>query len=127
MPQVLALITPEVQDNLLPLLDEVGQTLITITERIFQIEGEGDVAFTALPALCTINEAPLQIEIKYTAGDYEYGRDKPFEPSKTQKQALIKAIAVYTEGRLGNFIESVSIFVIPIKGASFTLRTFKKT
>ncbi len=80
------------KETIYTLMNIIGQKLIKIVEDIFGIKGKNDVAFTVVPAIHTINEAPIQIEIKYTVGEDEYGKGEPFEPSKEQKELLAQEI-----------------------------------
>jgi hypothetical protein len=97
MPQVYMVVGPQFhekfpKETIYTLLNIIGQKLIMIVEDVFGIKGKHDVAFTAVQALHTINEAIIQIEIKYTVGEDEYGRGEPFDPPAEQKELLIHKI-----------------------------------
>jgi len=75
--------------------DEVGalgEKLIPSVEEGFGIAGKNDVAFTAVRAVVTENEAAVQIEIRYTAGEDEYGYGKPFDPTEEEQIGVAKFI-----------------------------------
>ena len=93
MPQVYMILAPGVKNDLgIGLIREMGTALIKLVEQMLGIEGKEDVAFTAVEAIVTKNEAPIQIEIRYTAGKDEYGRGKPFDPSEGRQKFLAKHI-----------------------------------
>jgi len=123
MPQVFMILSPEIcekhsKETIYTLMNIFGQTLIKIVEEVFEIEGKHDVAFTAIPALHTINEAPIQIEIKYTVGEDEYGMGKPFDPSKGQREALATKIKEAMAKHMLEF-RSVSVWVRPQRESVF--------
>lgn len=86
MPQIYMIANGKgrVLKNYFPMLISV---LIAAVEKGFGLERLKDVAFTALQyAEWTEGEKDVQIEIRYTAGEDEYNRGKPFDPSlKEQK------------------------------------------
>lgn len=109
MPQVHITLGLGVEDDLgIELIKEMGETLILIVEQFFKIEGKNDVAFTAISAIATKNEAPIQVEIRYTAGKDEYEWGKPFDPSEGDQLLLANRI-IYANKHLttGKFKTSV--------------------
>ena len=123
MPQVFMILSPKIcekysKETIYTLMNIFGQTLIKIVEEVFGIEDKHDVAFTAIPALHTINEALVQIEVKYTVGEDEYGMGKPFDPSKEQKEALATKIKEAIAKYMLEFC-SVSVWVRPQRESLF--------
>ena len=98
MPQVYLIISPAAKDFLKQkgqgevLLCELGNTLIHAVEVAFGLVGRNDTAFTAMFAEATVNEAGVQVEVRYTAGEDEYGWGKPFDPTKEQQKHVVKII-----------------------------------
>jgi len=93
MPQIFAILGTETRALFID--DEVrilGKQLIPLVEVGFGITGEDDVAFTAIRAVATINEAAIQIEIRYTAGKDEYGWEKPFDPTEEEQEMVAKSV-----------------------------------
>lgn len=104
MPQVHITLAPGVLDVLgLEILTEVGETLVKIIEQFFGIEGKKDGAFTAIEALATYNEAPIQVEVRSTVGKDEYKKGRPFDPSERDQEILagkvLETIRNLTEDR----------------------------
>jgi hypothetical protein len=91
MPQLFMIIGKKAQGQGLD-LEEIGQALIKTVEEVFDLEGKNDVAFTAVNAAHTISEQPIQVEVRYTAGEDEYKRGKPFDPPESQRRMLADAI-----------------------------------
>lgn len=131
VPQVLMIVAPRLvpafsEEDGEKRLEKIGQALISKTEQAYSLEGKNDVAFTAIPALCVIGDADIQLEVRFTAGEDEYGQGKPFEPSKTLMGALALALMdVLVEGLLSEVeppISSLSVWVIPLKGTLYKYR-----
>ncbi len=100
------------------IINEIGTTLISLVEQFFKIEGRNDVAFTAVSAIATINEAPIQVEIRYTAGRDEYGQGKPFDPSEEEQELLASLIMGVVQGlTLGKY--KVSVWCKPYHNSVF--------
>lgn len=103
--------------------------LIETVENAFGIKGFSDVAFTACePAFYTKDEADVQIEIRYTAGEDEYNRGKPFDPS-LEEQLLLEDQIHYV---FDKFLEkyklphlSLSVWCKPHYKSLFKLFDFK--
>ena len=70
----------------------LGKRLISVVEKEFSIEGMNDTAFTSVRAFSDRNEAAVQVEVRYTAGEDEYGRGEPFDLSEEEQRKLIQAI-----------------------------------
>ena len=114
MPQVFMMVGPKLherfpKETLYTLLNVIGQKLIGVVDEVFGIQGKHDVAFTAVKALHVINEAPVQIEIKYTVGEDEYGRGEPFDPPAEQKELLATKVKALMDLNLPAFPASVWI------------------
>jgi len=122
MPQVFMIVGPALQEKfpketVHTILNVIGQTLIKVVEEAFEIEGKHDVAFTAVPALYVFKEADIQIEIKYTVGEDEYDRGKPFDPPTEQKELLIEKIKKKMKQTFPGY--SVSVWIRPQRESLF--------
>jgi hypothetical protein len=97
MPQVYVILGPATRAQLPePTIHELGCYLLGVVEVEFGIVGENDTVFTAVRAATTIDEADVQIEIRYTAGGDEYKRGQPFNPSlDTQERCANKLEAAF--------------------------------
>lgn len=99
--------------------------LVEAVEDVFDIKGLDDVAFTACePAFCTKGEADVQIEIRYTAGQDEYNRGKPFNPSLKEQQLLAERIHEVFDKFLGGHRLphlSLSVWCKPYYNSDFGL------
>jgi len=89
MPQVFMILDPSVwliisEEK----LEDLNQSLIRVTERVFGLEGKKDGACTVVKAETTINEAQIQVEVRYTAGEDEYHTGTPFDPPKKVQEQL---------------------------------------
>jgi hypothetical protein len=84
--------------------------IVKSTEGIFQVPVKDDVAVTVVKSVLTINEADIQIEIRYTAGKDEYHKGKPFDPTEQQQKKLAKKILKITKKYFGSrYVASVWI------------------
>ena len=98
MPQVYVILGPEAKASLdqkvhgAQMLCELGAFLINTVEISFAISGRNDVAFTAVSALATVQEAGVQIEIRYTAGTDEYDRGEPFDPTRDEQKRISERV-----------------------------------
>lgn len=120
MPQVFMMIAPEAQKELFDeKLKNLGHSLIEVTARGFGIEDEDDVTFTAVNVDCTVGEAPIQVEVRYTVGEDEYNREVPFVPSREQMDALCDAIiiAIGKQQILSRW--RTSVWVRPVRDSVF--------
>ena len=125
MPQVFMILSPGEDGNakcgaaiannyVLPLLEK---TLISLTEQIFGIEDKNDVALTVIIAKRTKNEADIQVEVRYTAGEDEYGKGKPFNPSKEKQEELASAIIKEIKEHVTGL--TVSAWIVPFYHSVF--------
>lgn len=93
MPQVKVVIDPEAirffSKYRYELLEKKFKAAV---EEGFGLAGKNDVAFTALAALYTKNEADIQVEVGYTVGEDEYDQGKPFKPSRKEQETLVELI-----------------------------------
>lgn len=120
MPQVALMIAPHVQEKMKSKISELGTALIADVEEVFGLKEKNDVAFSALNLACVIGEADVQVEVRYTAGEDEYQRGKPFNPSKGEKEKLIEAMSKTLRRVLNGIADSASIWPIPIRESEFS-------
>ena len=76
----------------------LAPNLILAVEKAFGIEGKNDTAVTcASRPEFVVGEADLQIEVRYTAGEDEYGWGRPFDPTRAEQEKAAELIrmAVY--------------------------------
>ncbi len=73
-------------------LTQLGDELTPVVERCFGIVGKKDTACTAISGASVLEEADVQIEIRYTAGQDEYCRGVPFDPTLEVQKKLSKRI-----------------------------------
>lgn len=93
MPQIYMILAPGVERVLADKFPLLGSLLIRTVEEAWGLEDLNDVAFTGCcPTICVINEHKVQIEIRYTAGEDEYDRGEPFNPTPTKQRELAKQI-----------------------------------
>jgi len=93
MPQVYMIITTYAEDVLKENISPLASELISTVEKEFELEGFGDVALTIpAPVLYIKGEADVQIEVRYTAGEDEYNRGEPFNPSPKEQEKLAERI-----------------------------------
>lgn len=118
MPQVYVILGPEVNVSLqngtyyLSFQDTLNQ-IIKATERIFEVPHiENDVAITVVNSIFTINEAEIQVEVRYTAGKDEYKKGKPFNPSENQQIKLAQQISKFMRKAFMNRY-TVSVWIKP--------------
>lgn len=117
MPQIKVFLNPKAL-NVIPSesFNELGTRLSLVLEATFGIQGKDDVAFDVFGVLYTMNEAPVQIEVLYTAGEDEYGTGKVFDPSqKEQDSAITNILAAFAEFLKAKSIDSVvpSVWIRP--------------
>lgn len=93
MPQVYIILGPNVLKNLgNELVNAIGFRVMADVEDAFHIREEQDVALTIIEAVSIFGDTDIQIEIRYTAGEDEYGRGEPFNPSKKDQDSLITLV-----------------------------------
>lgn len=106
-------------------LNRMGDALIPAVERAFGIEGKNDTAVTMLNDISTINEADIQIEIRYTAGHDEYGWGRPFDPTLDEQKLLAEAIQCavdrFLEKENGKADFSLSVWCKPYYNSHFQM------
>lgn len=103
-------------------LDVLARKLISTTEIALGLVGLKDVTFTAISALCTKNEADVQIKIEYTAGKDEYGRGHSFDPTTEEQESLAIEIKRVFDDFLKNagvHPMSLSVWCIPYYNTVF--------
>lgn len=89
MPQIYVIPTLHAYSVLQEKLGALAERLVSIVETTWLLEDLDDVTFTAiLPAVFTLGERDVQIEIRYTAGKDEYNRGEPFNPSLEEQEKL---------------------------------------
>jgi len=121
MPQIVTIVAPGAEEKLPKgALDDFEKKVVELTEMIFGIKGENDVAITRLNATKTVNEADLQFEVRYTTGEDEYDRGEIFDPTVGQRKELSDMIISTARIVLlaGDNVE-VSAWVKPIYGSRF--------
>lgn len=62
-------------------IGDLGRALISDVENVYNLESESDVVFTVLNVCYVIDEADVQVEIRYTAGEDEYEVGDKFNDS----------------------------------------------
>jgi len=115
MPQVLLMVKPDVIQG--RDLEALGQILITGVERTWP-ETKGDVTFSILFLACTIGEADVQVEVRYTAGGEEYIEGEVFDPSYERKGQLVDALLLGLRSMLPPNT-SFTVWVMPVKESVF--------
>ena len=76
----------------------LAERLTIAVETAFGIQGENDVAFDVFHIVYARNEAPVQIEVAYTAGADEYARGQSFDPGESeQKEAIVLIVTAFYE------------------------------
>jgi hypothetical protein len=117
MPQIVVILNPEgLRAIERHTFDDLDSCLTKAVEAAFGIEGENDVAFDVSHMVYTRNEAPVQIEVFYTAGEKEYGRKEPFDPTRTQRKlAIAKIRKAFREFRRSHKIAAItpSVWIRP--------------
>lgn len=110
-------------------LKELGRLLIPVVENEFGIEEHNDTAYTGINEISTINEADLQIEIRYTAGRDEYQWGKPFDPTLDEQKRLAEAIKLVVDEFLRKTCHrvgpSLSIWCKPFYNSHFQMWGYK--
>jgi len=70
-------------------LEELGRILMRVVEEDFDLKGLNNVAFSVPELLVRADgEKDVQLEIRYTAGEDEYGWGRPFDPSLVDQYLL---------------------------------------
>jgi hypothetical protein len=124
MPQIFVMLSPFVQLSLglrerdmLKYLDDAISPLVVSVWGV----PEKDVAFSAMDLAYTRNEAHVQIEVRYTAGEDEYGTGTSFEPTKEKRGQLITEINwAVSESLREKYGFSCSAWTKPYKESTFS-------
>lgn len=122
MPQVFIMIRPRVQNREElqgEKLEALGQALMADVERTWP-ETREDVALSVVSLVYAFKEADVQVEVRYTAGEDEYGTGKIFDPSKEEKERLVAAMTKTLTDALSGCADSVSVWPIPIRDSVFS-------
>ena len=105
---------------------KLADRFVAAVEKRFDIEGLNDTAHTIVEAFSTKGETEIQVEVRYTAGEDEYGKGIPFDPDKETREALAKDL--HTE--FVTFLQSMgfnpsqhslSVWIIPLYGTTFKM------
>lgn len=120
MPQVVAMIAPHIKEKVFPILGELGLALIADVEEVLELQGKKDVAFSAWNLEYVIGEEDVQVEIRFTAGEDEYQRGEPFNPSKEDKARLVQKMSMTMRKILNGLVESASVWPMPIRESEFS-------
>jgi len=91
MAQVFVIVGAELEEKLSPSLNIIKKVCYGALMNVWDVP-DWDLAFTAVQAIESHNEADFQIEIRYTAGEDEYNRGRPFDPTEEEKEELKNAI-----------------------------------
>jgi hypothetical protein len=96
MPQIYMITNRRAFETLRGNIGRLASELIKIVENGFGLGGLNDVAFTA-PAYIYYakGEKDIQVEIRYTAGEDEYNRGSPFDPSLAEQKKLTEDILFF--------------------------------
>ena len=94
MPQIYIIFGPETKKltNSKEMVLILQRSLIGVVDNEFMLAGLHDTASTAVQALSIVDEADIQVEIRYTAGRDEYCRGKPFDPTLGEQGMLCAEI-----------------------------------
>lgn len=115
MPQIFVIVAPEAPEDALSTFEE---KVAKAVEKIFGIEGEDDIVITRVMARRALNEADIQVEVRYTAGEDEYGRGEPFDPPNEKKDKLADIIISLARLFFPDHV-SVSVWIKPIRDSVF--------
>ena len=113
MPQIYMILTSHAAHVLMSKISLLEPELILAVEKGFGLEGLDDVASTVpAPALHTNGEMEIQVEIHYTAGEDEYNRGEPFDPSLEEQERLAELIRhVFSDFFTDHELERLSVSV----------------
>ena len=104
-------------------LEELAPYLVGAVEDAFDLRGLDDVAITvSAPLIFTKGELDVQIEVRYTAGEDEYDRGVPFDPTLEEQKQLCERVrdAFWTFlHRNGIPKMTVSVWCKPFRGSAF--------
>ena len=123
MPQIYIIVESHVARVLMSQMHLLEPELVSAVEEGFGLEGLDDVALTIpAPAFYTKGEMDIQVEIRYTAGEDEYDRGEPFNPSLEKQELLNRRIGViflnfFHKHNLQDF--SISVWCKPYYNSAF--------
>ena len=93
----------------------IGKELINKLQEMWPVT-KGDVTYTLSGALEVINDAKIQVEVRFSAG-YDYGNGKKFNPDMEEKD---KAASALLDFLIDTFSDvDVSVWIIPYKNSCF--------
>lgn len=121
MPQIFVILGKRAQILTDEQLDELMRRFTETIERVFEIKGKKDVAYTIIDARITGDEKDLQLEYRYTAGTREYSKRRIFNPSLKKQALLIEQ----TKEDFARFLKdhglslSISVWTKPFRGGKF--------
>jgi hypothetical protein len=119
MLRVFILIAPSVQERINgEVLGRLGETLINNVEEVFGIKTKNLVGFTALNTAHVINEADIQIEVRYTV-QVEYIPNTGFNLTWDERRGLVSVLGKTARKHLSGLVKRVSIWPIPISDSEF--------
>ena len=119
MPQIFVIVAPRAEENSQKQwFAAFEQRVAERTEDVFKIGGENDVAITRIKATRAVNEADVQVEVRYTAGEDEYDRGKPFDPPRERREKLAGVIMDLARDHLPKDM-TVSVWIKPIRDSIF--------
>ena len=93
--------------------------LIRLAEEVWPM-AKDDITLTAVRTSLSVNEADLQVEVRYTT-DWDYGNGEGrFDPDAKDREALADAIGKKLKG-LFPFLEDISVWVMPYRDTTFKI------
>lgn len=123
MPDILIILGKKAHGLTDEQLDKLEQRITKVIEKVFEIEGRHDVAFTCINARYTKREADIQFDIDFSTGEDEYGKGEIFDPPMETKKLLIERIrevfAAFIKDQKLSLIGSV--WVRPFSGSIFQM------
>lgn len=118
MPQILVLLSPYAQTLLgRGRLEDLDAVMSDLVRDVFAVPKD-DVAFSVMHLCHTRGEADVQVEVRYTAGEDEYGRGEIFDPPKEKREELCGRMLGLAKSLLAL---SCSVWIQPIQGSSFKM------
>ena len=122
MPQIKLFLNQKAQNMFDGTFDELGARLTAVIEKVFGIQGKNDVAFDVFGVIYTKNEAPVQIEVHYTAGTDEYNTGQVFDPTRVEQMKAVDEIrAAFQLFQFEQGIEAIhpSVWICPVYKSLF--------
>ena len=121
MPQAYVILGPRFKLHSMTYFNDVMQGIMQSTESILGVPVKNDVALTVVQAVHTVNEADIQVEIRYTAGKDEYHTGRVFDPSASQRELLAKEILRIMREFFGSRFK-LSVWIKPYYKSLFVYR-----